>query len=83
MIHLLRIDIKETTRKAIPAHDRLPVRSQTTKPIMAPGSMNRSTLAIRTIITMPTKTSKNKKSNSYSIGKLGKSMKGKNSPKHA
>jgi hypothetical protein len=58
--------------KAIPAHNRLPVKNQTTMPIIAPGRMKSSTFAMRTIITKPTMTSRNKKSSSYSAGNPGR-----------
>jgi hypothetical protein len=66
----------ETTMNAIPAHSRLPVRNQTTKAIIAPGSMKSSTFAMRTIITKPMMTRRNKKRSSYRVGNPGRFITG-------
>ncbi len=48
-----------TTRKATPAQNKLPVRNHTTSAMIPAGRMNRRTLAIRMIMTMPTTSSSN------------------------
>jgi hypothetical protein len=53
--------MKETIKNAIPAKNKLLVRNQTTKAIIAPGSINNNTFATRMIITKPMTTNKNNK----------------------
>ena len=57
-----------TTRKAMPAQNKLPVRNQTMSPMMAPGKMNRIIFAISTIMTIPIMRSSNSKTRSVSGG---------------
>lgn len=46
--------MKATNKKAIPAKKKLPVRNHTTTPIIAPGNINRITLATNMITNIPT-----------------------------
>jgi Flp pilus assembly CpaF family ATPase len=68
--------MKETTMNATPAHNKLPVKNQTTKAIIAPGSMNKSTFAIRMIIANPMTTRRTKIISSLSPDNPGTLIKG-------
>jgi len=74
----LTSDIRATTRKAMAAQKKLPVRNHTTKAIMPAGNTNRKTLAISMIMTSPTISSKNKKTTSPSNPKTWRGMRFKN-----
>ena len=57
-----------TTRKATPAQNKLPVRNHTTSAMMPAGKMNRRTLAIKMIMTIPTTSSRNSSRMPYKSG---------------
>jgi hypothetical protein len=69
-------DMKAMIKKAIPAHVRLPVRSQTTTAMMAAGRKKSRTLAITMIMMRPITTKRSKATISSSGGKLGTGIKG-------
>ena len=71
MHYLFNSDRKATTRKAMPAQRRFPVRNQTTSAIMAAGKMNRRIFAISMIITIPMITKRSSNARSPSVPSEG------------
>jgi len=62
--------MKAIIKKATPLQNRLPLRNQTTRAIMAAGKKKRRTLATTMIMIMPITTRNNSAMSSNSRGKL-------------